>query len=237
VSTEQNKALVSQFLKELDERLRIIDEVCAPQFVAHIPGGSQPIDREGFRQFVSLFYLAFPDLCHTIEDQVAEGNKIVTRLTVQGTHQGPFQGMPPTGKRVTFTDIMISRIEDGKIMELWAQFDALGLLQQLGLLPSMESVVPVTPQHFKKEKYLMHDKKELCDRIRSLYPEIGQCGIEVNVEFDEGKKIWAVDLKKDPHHLKTYLEPVDANTCMEGKQCVNLGIQIAQLVANIKNSH
>jgi len=235
VPTEQNKVLVSQFLKRLDEDLRVIDEVCASQFVAHLPGNTQPTSREGFVQFVSLFYLAFPDLGHTVEDQVAEGDKVVSRLTVQGTHQGPFQGLAPTGKQATFTDIMISRIEDGKIMELWAQFDALGLLQQLGLLSTMESGVTVAPQHFKKEENLMHDKKELCDRIRSLYPEIGQCGIEVNVEFDEGKKVWAVDLKKDTHHLKTYLEPVDANTCMDGKQCVSLGLQIAQLAANIKS--
>jgi hypothetical protein len=80
----------------------------------------------------------------------------------------------------------------------------------------------------------MYDKKELCDRIRSLYPEIGECGIEVNVEFDENKKVWAVDLKKENHHLKTYLEPLDAKTCIEGQQCVSLGLQIAQLVANIK---
>ncbi len=144
MSAKQNKALVSQFLKGLDESLSSMDEVCASQFVAHIPGGSQPIDREGFRQFVSLFYLAFPDLCHTVEDQLAEGDKVVSRLTVQGTHQGLFQGMAPTGKRVKFTDIMISRIEDGKIMELWAQFDALGLLQQIGLLSTMESGVTST---------------------------------------------------------------------------------------------
>lgn len=139
MTAEQNKALVCQFLKRLDENLSVIDEVCASQFVAYIPGGTQPIAREGFAQFVSLFYLAFPDLCHTVEDQVAEGDKVVSRLTVEGTHQGPFQGMPPTGKRVKFTDIMISRLEDGKITEVWAQFDALGLLQQLGLLSSMES--------------------------------------------------------------------------------------------------
>jgi predicted ester cyclase len=135
--TEQNKVLVSQFLKRLDESLSIIEEVCTSQFVAHIPGSIQPIDREGFRQFVSLFYLAFPDLCHTIEDQVAEGDEVVSRLTVQGTHQGLFQGMAPTGKRVKFADIMITRLKDGKLMELWAQFDVLGLWQQLGLLSTM----------------------------------------------------------------------------------------------------
>lgn len=149
MSAEQNKALVSQFLKGLDERLSIIDEVCASQVVAHIPGGIQPIDREGFRQFVSFLYLAFPDMSHTVEDQVAEGDKVVSRLTVEGTHQGPFQGMAPTGKRVKFTDIMISRLEDGKIKEVWAQFDALGLLQQLGLLSTMEPGVASTIQHLK----------------------------------------------------------------------------------------
>lgn len=146
MSAEQNKALVSQFLKRLDENLRVIDEVCDSQFVAHLPGTTQPTNREGFAQFVSLFYLAFPDLCHTVEDQVAEGDKVVSRLIVQGTHRGPFQGIAPTGKPVTFTDIMISRIEDGKIMELWAQFDALGLLQQLGLLSTLDFGVASTIQ-------------------------------------------------------------------------------------------
>jgi predicted ester cyclase len=139
VSAEQNKAVVVQFLKGLDENLNIIEEVCAPELVAHIPGGALPISREGFRQFVSLFYLAFPDLCHTVEDQVAEEDKVVSRLKVQGTHQGPFQDLAPTGKQVKFTDIMITRIEDEKIMELWAQFDVLYLWQQLGLLSSMGS--------------------------------------------------------------------------------------------------
>lgn len=82
----------------------------------------------------------------------------------------------------------------------------------------------------------MTNKVELCQRIRSLYPDIGQCGIDVTVEFDEAKKAWVVDLKKDAHHLKTYLEPEDASTCMAGKQCVSLGTQIAQLVSNIKTS-
>ena len=159
MTAERNKALVSQFLKGLDESLSIIDEVCAPQLVAHIPGSTQPIDREGFRQFVSLFYLAFPDLCHTVEDQVAEGDKVVSRLTVQGTHQGPFQGMAPTGKQVKFTDIMISRIEDEKIRNCGLNLMRLGLLQQLGLLSTMESGVTSTLQHFKKEENLIHDKK------------------------------------------------------------------------------
>ena len=82
----------------------------------------------------------------------------------------------------------------------------------------------------------MYSKEALCQKIKALYPEIGQCGIDVNVDYEEGKKAWAVDLKKGTHHLKTYLEPVDANICMEGKQCVSLGLQVAQLVSNIKSS-
>jgi predicted ester cyclase len=144
VSIEHNKSIVIKFLKGLDESLSIIEEVCTSQFVAYIPGSIQPIDREGFRQFVSLFYLAFPNLCHTVEDQVAEGDKVVSRLTVQGMHQGTFQGIAPTGKQVAFTDIMISRLENGKIKELWAQFDVLGLWQQLGILSTMEPGVPST---------------------------------------------------------------------------------------------
>jgi len=80
----------------------------------------------------------------------------------------------------------------------------------------------------------MYNPKELCDRIRSLYPDLGECGIDVQVDFDGGKNAWVVDLKKDRHELKTYLEPGDADTCMAGKQCVGLTLQISQLVDNIK---
>ena len=80
----------------------------------------------------------------------------------------------------------------------------------------------------------MHDSKELCERIQSIYPEIGECGIDLDVAFDESKKAWVVDLIKDEHRLKTHLEPEDANTCIEGKHCVSLGLQISQLVSNIR---
>jgi hypothetical protein len=80
----------------------------------------------------------------------------------------------------------------------------------------------------------MHDKKELCEKIRSLYPDIGACGIDVDVDFDGDKNAWVVDLKKDDHELKTHLEPQEADECMDGKQCVSLGVQIAQLKANIE---
>ena len=80
----------------------------------------------------------------------------------------------------------------------------------------------------------MQDKKELCGKIRSIYPDIGVCGIDVDVEYDEAKKAWIVDLKKGNQELKTHLELKEVDDCMEGKQCVSLGIQISQLKANIE---
>jgi len=80
----------------------------------------------------------------------------------------------------------------------------------------------------------MYNKNELCEKIKGIYPDIGECGIDVDVEYDEGKKAWIVDLKKDNHELKTHLEPAEADQCMEGKQCVALGLQVAQLKANIE---
>ncbi len=80
----------------------------------------------------------------------------------------------------------------------------------------------------------MYDKNELCKKILELYPDIGECGIDINVDYDEEQKAWVVDLKKDHHELRTFLEDRDAELCMEGKQCVSLGIEIAQLRENIK---
>lgn len=80
----------------------------------------------------------------------------------------------------------------------------------------------------------MQDKAALCEKIRELYPDIGECGIDVAVEYDENNKAWVVDLKKDKQELKTFLEDSDAELCLMGKQCVSLGIEIAQLRANIE---
>jgi hypothetical protein len=79
----------------------------------------------------------------------------------------------------------------------------------------------------------MYDKKALCDKIIELYPDIGECGIDVDVDYDKDQKSWTVKLKKDHIQLKTFLEDKDAELCMEGKQCVSLGLEIAQLKDNI----
>jgi deoxycytidine triphosphate deaminase len=79
----------------------------------------------------------------------------------------------------------------------------------------------------------MADKDALCEKIKEIYPDIGECGIDVKVDYDQENNAWVVDLKKDQHELKTFLESDDAETCMLGKQCIGLGIQIAQLKDNI----
>ena len=78
----------------------------------------------------------------------------------------------------------------------------------------------------------MYDNNELCEKIRQVFPDVGECGIDVSVSFDEQKKAYIVDLKKGVHELKTHLEPEDADLCMLGKRCVGLGLQIAQLRSN-----
>jgi hypothetical protein len=80
----------------------------------------------------------------------------------------------------------------------------------------------------------MPTKEELCEKIKEVFPEIGACGINLKVDYDEMNKAWVVDLKKDEHELKTFLEEIEAQECMEGKQCVSLGVQIGQLRKNIE---
>lgn len=80
----------------------------------------------------------------------------------------------------------------------------------------------------------MTTKQELCSKITAVFPDIGSCGIDLNVDFDDQNKAWVVDLKKDNHHLKTFLEVEEAEACVAGKQCVSLGLQIAQLRNNLQ---
>ncbi|MHB1014511.1 MAG: hypothetical protein ACYC2W_04415 [Desulfurivibrionaceae bacterium] len=80
----------------------------------------------------------------------------------------------------------------------------------------------------------MHTKEELCEKIKAVFPEIGACGIDLMVDYDKQNKAWVVDLKKDRHELKTFLEESEAQQCMDGKQCVSLGLQIGQLRKNIE---
>src|SRR5215211_5256950 len=140
--SEENKALTRRSweivaqgsLDTLDDALQ---EVYADDVVLH-----EPVEDirgiEGLKQFVCMIRSALPDLRITLEDDMAEGNKVVSRWRTQGTHQGELMGIAPTSNQVAITGITTHRIEDGKIVEEWENWDALGLMQQIGAVPSPE---------------------------------------------------------------------------------------------------
>lgn len=135
MSTEHNKANDRRFYEAWSQgNLADLDEVCASEYVLHDSSTSVQ-GLEAMKQFVSMYLAAFPDGHFTIEDQIAEGDKIVTCWTFRGTHKGELQGIPPTGKQVIVTGISMDRVADGKAVEAWSNFDALGMLKQLGVLP------------------------------------------------------------------------------------------------------
>jgi predicted ester cyclase len=137
MSVEQNKALDRRYVEEVLDKgnLAVIDEIMAPDYIGHVPG-FPPSDREGDKQLIAMFRAAFPDLHFTLEDQIGEGDKVVHRLTARGTHTGEFQGIPPTGKQVTVTGININHFVEGKVVESWGIIDRVGLMQQLGVIPT-----------------------------------------------------------------------------------------------------
>jgi steroid delta-isomerase-like uncharacterized protein len=134
MGTQENKASSRRFLDEVLNRgnLAVIDELTGPNFVDHsIPPGV-PATIEGFKGFVTMLRAAFPDLHFTIEDTIAEGDRLVQRTTAHGTMRGDFQGMPASGKDATWSEIHITRFADGKVVEHWGLVDQLGMLAQLG---------------------------------------------------------------------------------------------------------
>jgi steroid delta-isomerase-like uncharacterized protein len=139
MSTEQNKALVRQLVEEIFNRgnISLADELLAPDFVEReeLPPG-MPRDREGVKLLTTMLRSAFPDFKATIDDIVAEGDKVVIRQTWSGTQKGEFMGVPPTGKRVSFGVIDIIRIAGGKFVEHWGIMDSTALMQQLGAMPA-----------------------------------------------------------------------------------------------------
>ncbi|MBD2512209.1 ester cyclase [Nostoc muscorum FACHB-395] len=133
--TEQNKALVLQFYKAFDDRkMEQALELLAPNFVAHLAGVPEPLDGAGFKQFGMSFYLAFGQGQHIFDEVIVSGDRVVTCGRFTATHLGEFQGLPPTGKQINLSIMHIDRVESGKIVEHWGQGDALGLMQQLGIV-------------------------------------------------------------------------------------------------------
>jgi steroid delta-isomerase-like uncharacterized protein len=139
MSAEENKAVARREIQELfnhNGNLDAAEEIYAADYVGHDPTTGDIRGAEGAKQFAAAYRQTFPDLESTIEDQVAEGDKVVSRFSARGTHQGETEDFgPPTGNRVEVSGITIERFEGGKITEDWTQYDALGLLQQLGLIP------------------------------------------------------------------------------------------------------
>jgi steroid delta-isomerase-like uncharacterized protein len=137
MSTEENKALVRRYFEEAWNKgnVGVIDMLMATDYSRYMSEPAKPLTREGQKQRITTFRQALPDLHLTIDDLIAEGDKVVFRITVRGTHQGAFMGVSPTGKSVTVTAIDIARFADGKIVEHWGQMDSLGLMQQLGVVP------------------------------------------------------------------------------------------------------
>lgn len=138
--SEQNKILDRRFFEEAWNRgnYDVIDELVASDFIGHSPPNDDIPGAEGLKQYISTLREAFPDVRLTVEDQIAEGDRVVTRWTARGTHRGEFQGIPPTGKRAQVTGVTISRVANGKFVEGWTNWDTLGLLQQLGAVPALE---------------------------------------------------------------------------------------------------
>jgi steroid delta-isomerase-like uncharacterized protein len=133
-----NKEIVRRVVDGVwrDRDLTIIDQLIAEEYVGHDPTRPEPIQgREGFKQFVGLYQSAFDDATVTIDDQIAEGDQVVTRWTGRGTHTGELMGIAPTGKEVTVSGLTVSRLAGGKIAEEWELMDALGMLVQLGAVP------------------------------------------------------------------------------------------------------
>jgi len=133
--SEQNKAVHRRLFEEVwnGQDLSVVDELAAPDFVNH--GLNAPPGAEGFKQFVAVVIGAFPDIHFAVEGVIAEGDKTVVRWTATGTHQDEFMGIPATGKAIAISGIAIDRFEGGKIVESWDEWDALGMMQQLGAIP------------------------------------------------------------------------------------------------------
>ncbi len=137
MSTEDNKALVRRLYAEVMGKgnMTEADELLSTQYVEHLPAPTP--GREGLKQLVMMVRSAFPDIHNTVEDAVAEGDRVAVRIVVRGTHHHEFLGIPPSGKAVEWGEIHIYRVVGGKIVEHWGEVDLLGLLQQIGAIPSM----------------------------------------------------------------------------------------------------
>lgn len=135
--TEQNKAIVRHNYETADKNdLTTLSEQLAPDIAVHLPGMPGPLNREALIQMMNAMFSSLTQRQHVFEDQIAEDDKVATRLTLHAVHTGEFQGMPATGKQIAVPQIAIHRIRDGKIVEAWVSSDDVGMMKQLGLMLS-----------------------------------------------------------------------------------------------------
>ncbi len=145
---EDNKALIRRYFEEIDAAAQDergasdLDKFVAADFVDHNPSPGFTPDWEGLKQAFNHFLAANPDGYHVIEDVIAGGDKVMTRVSAYGTHTGELFGIAPTGKQIRMTGIAVHRITNGKIAEHWSELDNLGLMQQLDVVPAPEEVPP-----------------------------------------------------------------------------------------------
>jgi steroid delta-isomerase-like uncharacterized protein len=137
MSTGENKAVVRRLLDVWEQGdIDLIDELLAPDYVNHSPASPEhPTGPEGLKGAVSMFRSAIPDLKMVVEDVIAEGDKVVLRYTLEGTHEGESFGIPPTGRWLSIKSIAVERVSDGKTPEHWRVTDSLDMMQQLGVVP------------------------------------------------------------------------------------------------------
>jgi steroid delta-isomerase-like uncharacterized protein len=145
VSIEENKAIVLRYFQEMDRgNIDVVDELIAAEYVDHNPAlpGVGP-GREGTRQYMRMLKTAFPDASHTIDDIIAEGNKVMTRVTARGTFLGECMGYQPNGNVIEISGIAVHRVENGRLVEHWAHADIAGFMRQIGA----DAVPAATPAH------------------------------------------------------------------------------------------
>jgi steroid delta-isomerase-like uncharacterized protein len=138
MSAEEYKTIIRQWVEDAwnNGNFSTADGLYAENYILH--DSSQTVHAsQGIQQFISTFRAGFPNLHLTIEDMIAEGDKVTWRFTARGTQNGELMGIPPTGRQVTVTGMVISRFANDKWQEDWSNFDALGMLQQLGVIPRM----------------------------------------------------------------------------------------------------
>lgn len=159
-SVEHNKAVSRRWIEAFNERDDAGEaDVRGPGYIAHAPASLEPapLDSEAWTRFLAGFVEAFPDLQLSVEDAVGEGDLVAQRVHFRGTHTGEFQGLPPTQRKVSFSGLELNRFVDGRVKEHWFQMDALGLLQQLGLV--------VVPGPRLLPRLVAHQLKKLRERL------------------------------------------------------------------------